>query len=159
MDIIIKMMNGTSHTLTVDPRDTVGSLKNLIQQELGVPPEKQKLRAQRTQLSDDSKPVGHYVSQPGSQVSLLVTEPDTIQVFLSNANGKTSTYKIKPDETVRVFKSRVEAREGVEVSQQNLVYEGKMMMDERKLADYNIRKNTTIYLTLQLRGGFHMLQI
>ncbi|XP_044052860.1 polyubiquitin-like [Siniperca chuatsi] len=155
MDITIVMLDGTSHTLTVHPQDTVGSLKTRIQEKLGVPAQRQKLvfvNGQRTPLSDDLKPVSGYGLRPGSQVSLLVTQPATIQVLLRNEKGQVSTYDIKPDETVSDFKSKVQCREGVPVTQQRLIYQGREMMNG-KLADYNVEALSTIDLTFRLRGG------
>nr|AVI25976.1 interferon stimulated protein 15 [Siniperca chuatsi]AZL96754.1 interferon stimulated protein 15 [Siniperca chuatsi] len=155
MDITIVMLDGTSHTLTVHPQDTVGSLKTRIQEKLGVPAQRQKLvfvNGQRTPLSGDLKPVSGYGLRPGSQVSLLVTQPATIQVLLRNEKGQVSTYDIKPDETVSDFKSKVQCREGVPVTQQRLIYQGREMMNG-KLADYNVEALSTIDLTFRLRGG------
>uniref|UniRef100_A0A7N9ALR0 ISG15 ubiquitin like modifier n=1 Tax=Mastacembelus armatus TaxID=205130 RepID=A0A7N9ALR0_9TELE len=103
-------------------------------------------------LSDDSKPIGSYGLQHGSRVSLLITKPATIEVFLRKPNGGTSTYDIKADDTVDNFKRRVESREGVAVSQQRLINEGREMMGG-KLSDYNVRMHSTIDLVLRLRGG------
>lgn len=156
MNINVVLLNGTSRTLTVQPQDTVGSLKALIHGELGFLPHRQKLlfvNGQKVPLSDDSKPVSSYGLQSGSQVSLLVTEPPTTQVLINNLNGKKSSYDIKPDETVMNLKKRVECREGVKASQQRLVYESKEMMDGHTLAHYNVRAGGDINLTSRLRGG------
>lgn len=155
MDINIIMLDGTSHSLRVNPQDTVGSLKTRIQEKLGIPPQRQKLvfvNGQRTPLSDDSKPVSWYGLQSGSQVSLLVTQPATIQVFLRNEKGQMSTYDIKPDEAVSDFKTKVQCREGVQVSQQRLLHQSREMMGGR-LSDYNVTELSTIDLMLRLRGG------
>ncbi|XP_070759919.1 polyubiquitin-like [Enoplosus armatus] len=155
MDIIIIMLDGTSHSLRVSPQDTVGSLKTLVHQQLGVPPQRQRLvfdNGQRTQLSDDSRTVSHYCLQPGSRVSLLVTQPETIQVFLRNEKGQMSTYDIKPDETVSDFKRKVQCREGVQASQLRLIHQSKEMR-EGKLSDYSVKALSTIDMMLRLRGG------
>ncbi|XP_044053475.1 polyubiquitin-like [Siniperca chuatsi] len=155
MEITVTMLGGTSHTLTVSPQDTVGSLKNLIQKKLRVPLQDQKLvfvSGQNTTLSDDSKTVSEYGLQSGSQVSLLVTQPATIQVFLKNDKGTSSVYDIKPDETVTDFTQKVGSREKVPVSQLYLVHEGKQMT-EGKLSDYDVKAGSTIYMCLRLRGG------
>lgn len=156
MDISIIMLDGTSHSLRVNPQDTVGSLKTRIQDKLGVLTQRQKLifvNGQRTHLSDDSQPVCFYGLQPGSQVSLLVTQPATIQVFLRNEKGQMSTYDIKPDETVSGFKTKVQHREGVQVSQQRLLHQSREMMDGKLLSDYNVKELSTIDLMFRLRGG------
>uniref|UniRef100_A0A8C6UZ37 ISG15 ubiquitin like modifier n=1 Tax=Neogobius melanostomus TaxID=47308 RepID=A0A8C6UZ37_9GOBI len=103
-------------------------------------------------LTDGSKPLSYYGLVSGSRVSLLVVEPTTIQVFLKNEKGQTSTYDIDPDELVQRFKSKVYAREKVPVDQQRLIYQGKEMM-QGKLTDYGVEALGTIYLTLRLRGG------
>ncbi|XP_031611291.2 polyubiquitin-like [Oreochromis aureus] len=156
MDITITMVGG-SHTVRVNPQDTVGSLKIKIQSMLGVDPQRQRLvfiNGQKTPLNDDTKPISYYGLQHGSQVSLLVTEPPPAptQVFLRNEKGQLSTYDIKLDETVSNFKNRVETREGVPASQQRLIHQGREMQGG-KLEDYNVRNHSTIDLTLRLRGG------
>lgn len=159
MDLIIVMLNGTSHTLRVNQQDTVGSLKKLIQDKLGVPSERQKLvfvNGHKTPLNNDSQSVSSYGLQSGSQVSLLVTQPPaqpaTIQVFLRNEKGQMSTYDIKPDETVSNFKTKVACRERVEVSQQRLLHQSREMTTGR-LSDYNVAALSTIDMLLRLRGG------
>ncbi len=159
MEITVKMLNGMSCTLMVNPQDTVGSLKIRIQEKLGVPAQSQKLvfvNGQRTDLGDDSQPVCFYGLQSGSIVSLLVTQPPaqpaSFQVFLRNLQGTLRPYDVKPDETVSNFKSRVQSREGVPVSQQRLLYQSREMMDG-KLSDYNVKEHCTIDMTSRLRGG------
>uniref|UniRef100_A0A3Q3QU68 Ubiquitin-like domain-containing protein n=1 Tax=Monopterus albus TaxID=43700 RepID=A0A3Q3QU68_MONAL len=100
MEITITMLNGMSRTLTVSPQDTVGRLKTLIHGSLGEAPHTQRLVLDRIEFSDDSRPLSSYGVQHGSRVSLLVTQPQPIEVFLINDKGKTSTYGVKPNETV-----------------------------------------------------------
>ncbi|XP_054466769.1 polyubiquitin-like [Anoplopoma fimbria] len=154
MDITIFMMDGTAHTLSVNPQATVGSLKSLIQEKLGVRSETQKLvyvNGMNTVLSDDSTPISHYGLNSGARVSLLVTQPATIQVFLRNQKGKTSTYDIKPDETVGNFKKRVQSIEGVAADQQRLIHQSREMTEAgNKLSDYNVVSHSTIDLSLRL---------
>uniref|UniRef100_A0A3Q3XIR5 Ubiquitin-like domain-containing protein n=1 Tax=Mola mola TaxID=94237 RepID=A0A3Q3XIR5_MOLML len=156
MNISIIMLDGTSFSLTVNPQDTVGSLKTRIRDKVGVAPERQKLvfaNGHTTPLSDDSQPVCSYGLQSGSQVSLLVTQPTIIQVFLRNEKGQMSTYDVKPDETVSGLKEKVRCREGVQVSQQRLVHQSREMEDGRLLSDYGVKELSTIDLMLRLRGG------
>ncbi|XP_059193034.1 polyubiquitin-B-like [Centropristis striata] len=157
MEINIKMLDGSCHTLEVNPDDTVASLKIRIQEKLGVPCNTQKLmfvNGQSTHLSDDSKPLGWYSLHRGATVSLLVTQPvnQPVQVFLKDEKGVTTTYDFIPEETVSHFKSRVQSQEGVPVSQQKLVHQGRVM-DGGKLSDYNVTEKSTIDLGLRLRGG------
>ncbi|KAF7661965.1 hypothetical protein LDENG_00248640 [Lucifuga dentata] len=157
MDITVIMLNGTTRTLRVQPWATVGSLKNLICQNIGVQPENQTLfydNGQKITLSDNSKLVSDYGVESGSTLSLLVTKPTVIQVFLRNEKGKTTTYDVSLGQTVGDFKKQVESREGVPARQQRLVHESnEMQNDLHKLSDYNVREHSTIHLTFHLRGG------
>lgn len=155
MNITVTLLDGTRHLMTVSPQDTVRSLKTRIHAELGVPVQKQKLvydNGQRTTLSEDSRPVSSYGLRSGSQLTLLITQPPTIQVFLRNDKGTVSTYDIKAEETVADFKAKVESREGVPVSQQRLLHQSREM-GTGKLSDYGVKEMSTIDLMLRLRGG------
>ncbi|CAJ1068784.1 ubiquitin-like protein ISG15 isoform X1 [Xyrichtys novacula] len=155
MEISIVML-GECHTLTVKPQDTVGSLKRLIQEKLGVPYGEQRLvidNGHRTFLNDDNKTLRDYSLHSGSQVTLLITKPpDTFQVFVTNEKGNTKTYDITKDETVDMLKRQVEKVEGVAVSQQRLIFQGRDMTSG-KLSDCNVKEHSTIQMTMRLRGG------
>ncbi|XP_020481650.2 polyubiquitin-like [Labrus bergylta] len=155
MEITIVMLSGESHNFLVNPKDTVGALKKLIQDKLGVSSERQRLvydNGHRTFLKDDSL-VSAYGLQNGSRVSLIVTEsPPTFQVFLRNEKGKSSTYDVTSEETVSDFKAKVQTREGVAVSQQRLVFQGREMASG-KLSDYCVKEHSTIDMMMRLRGG------
>lgn len=157
MDVTVVMLNGTTHRLTVDPRDTVGSLKDMISKQMGVLPVRQRLvlasGGQKKTLSDDSRSLSSFDVQSGCRISLLLTEPATIQVILKNQAGKLSKYDVKPDETVTGLKQKVQSREGVQASQQRLLHQSREMMDGSRLSDYSVKDQSTIELMLHLRGG------
>lgn len=157
MDVTVVMMDGTAHRLTVSPADTVGSLKAKIHNQMGFLPERQRLvlvsGAQKKPLSDDSCSLGSFGLQSGSRISLLLIGPATIQVMLKNQAGDLNKYDVKPDVTVTEFKQKVQSREGVQASQQRLLYQSREMMDGRRLSDYNVKDQCTIELMLHLRGG------
>uniref|UniRef100_A0A3B5A4R3 Ubiquitin-like domain-containing protein n=1 Tax=Stegastes partitus TaxID=144197 RepID=A0A3B5A4R3_9TELE len=73
--------------------------------------------------------------------------------MLLKLKGQLHTYDVKPDEAVSAFKTRVHRREGVPVSQQRLIHQGREMM-EGTLADYSVREMSTIDMTMRLRGAW-----
>ncbi|XP_020505413.2 polyubiquitin-like [Labrus bergylta] len=153
MEITIVMLSGESHNFLVNPKDTVGALKKLIQDKLGVSSERQRLiydNGHRTFLNDDSMPVSAYGLQNGSRVSLIVT--GSFQVFLRNEKGKSSAYDVTSEETVSDFKAKVQTKEGVAVSQQRLVFQGREMASG-KLSDYCVKEHSTIDMMMRLRGN------
>lgn len=156
MDIMIVMLNGTSVSLTMNPGDTVASLKLRIQQKLGVVSHKQRLivdNGRKIHLNDDSKMLSSYGMQPGARVTLLITQQTKIEVTLRNEKGRSSIYEVEPNEVVRNLKTMVECREGVSVSQQRLLHQSREMEDAKRLSDYGVTHLSTIDMVLRLRGG------
>lgn len=161
MDVTVTMLDGTSQTLRVNPRDTVGHLKAMIYQKFGVLPDRQKLVLvsgdEKKTLSNDSMSLSSVGLRSGSDITLLVTEPpkttQVIQVLLKTQDGKLSKYDVKPDEAVTEFKKKVQTKERVQASQQRLLHQGREMMDGYKLSDYGVQNQSTIELMLHLRGG------
>nr|XP_023689130.1 polyubiquitin-like isoform X2 [Paramormyrops kingsleyae] len=152
MDVFITFMNGTTFSLSVELNATVEKLKNLIQIKHGTPSARQRLSVQNGQrpMTDESRTLAEYGVRSGSTVIVLVTEPGPIQVFLKTEKGVTHTYEITPGETVSEFKRKVFNKEHVAVDQQRLIYEGRQMEDGKKLEDYGVKNESTIFLILRL---------
>jgi|GEM_PF-2673945 len=77
-----------------------------------------------------------------------------MKVFCKTLTGSTITLEVEPNSTVKYCKKLIKRREKVGVSQQRIIFAGRLLEDNNaKLSDYNIQNESTIHMVLQLRGG------
>lgn len=78
---------------------------------------------------------------------------EDLQVFVKTLTGKTITLEIGQLESILAVKKKIEAKEGVPAEEQRLILAERQLQDEKLVADYDIKKESTIHLVLSLRGG------
>eukprot|EP01091_Cochliopodium_minus_P018358 TRINITY_DN7425_c0_g1_i1.p1 TRINITY_DN7425_c0_g1~~TRINITY_DN7425_c0_g1_i1.p1 ORF type:complete len:220 (-),score=49.39 TRINITY_DN7425_c0_g1_i1:43-702(-) len=75
-----------------------------------------------------------------------------MQIFVKTLRGKTIALELEASDLVEDLKILIEDKEGVPKSNQRLIFEGKHIMESKTLQDYNIQKESTIHLYINLRS-------
>ena len=77
-----------------------------------------------------------------------------MKIFIINFIGKKIELDVESSDTIISVKEKLQNIEGVPPDQQRFIWCGKMLANGRTLSDYNVQKNSNIYMVLGLRGGF-----
>ncbi|KAL3046305.1 hypothetical protein OYC64_004336 [Pagothenia borchgrevinki] len=79
-----------------------------------------------------------------------------VQILIKSCSGP--TYAVCLDDeikgtTVLDLKHKIQHHDGIPEEQQRLIFGGKQLVDDFKLSDYGIQKESTIHVMRRLRGG------
>ncbi|KAL3878565.1 hypothetical protein ACJMK2_030902 [Sinanodonta woodiana] len=155
MQLFVERETGTSVTLNVEPSDTIGYVKSLIHEKVGIRPYKQRL-LYASYLLKDARSLSDYQIRDHSTIKLIVLHTSKMHIIVKMQTGKNIFLETKPYDTIANVKTKIEAEKGFPRDQQRLIFGGKFLEDEKILFHYRIEPDYTLHLILRPGDSIHI---
>ena len=158
--VFIRTQSDKTTTLEVDANDTIKNMKDRIGIVERIPSVHQQLIYAGKKL-EDKMTLGDYNIQEYATIFLVHTLREGMRgrqmlLYVKTLEGKTITLTVKPSDTIRTVKLKIQMREGIPLYQQRLEFAGMYLHDNRTLSDYDIQNAITIHMVLLLQGSMQL---
>uniref|UniRef100_A0A2I2ZNC0 Large proline-rich protein BAG6 n=1 Tax=Gorilla gorilla gorilla TaxID=9595 RepID=A0A2I2ZNC0_GORGO len=76
--------------------------------------------------------------EPNDSTSTVVEEPDSLEVLVKTLDSQTRTFIVGAQMNVKEFKEHIAASVSIPSEKQRLIYQGRVLQDDKKLQEYNV---------------------
>ena len=156
--VFLRTLSGKTVALGVRGGDTVRHMKSVIYEKEGIRPDQQKLLLGGRVLRDEER-LRDCGLHSGSTVNLsLGLLGGAFQIFVKTPTGKNiTTLNLVRSERVEYVKAEIEKIVGIPQHQQQLLFNGRKLIDELYLYEYNVQHEDTLQLVWAVRGGMGVI--
>ena len=141
MQIFIKSLCGKTIIINVESSESIETLKSKIQEKEGIPVEYQILITSNRVLAN-KKPISFYNIKSESNINLSLKLKSGIQIKIKTLE-KEITFNVGPHTTIKDIKDEIKKQQFF--FKLNLVFNGRILEDNKSVTDYNIKNGSIIY--------------
>lgn len=151
IQIIIKRMNGSTTTISMNPSNTIQSVKTKVYDVLGIPPREQRLIFAGVELADN-RTLSSYNIQEGNTLHLVQrTRPNKSNPNMINIKAERAVIEeIDPYDRIRYVKTKINEVLGYSIDAQRLVLGDVELKDGYSVSDYNIKEGDELIIKGQV---------
>ena len=152
MRIHVITPSGKMITLEVVLEDSIEYVKTKILEKEGIPVQCQCLFYADNELKD-YRTLKDYNIERGSTLVLTQEPMGVMSIFVKMLTGKTITLNVKPETSIKSVKAEIQRRRGVPPGKQHLDFGDHELKEDRKLREYRIQNDSTLYLRVDDQCG------
>ncbi|OIT27674.1 PREDICTED: polyubiquitin-like isoform X1 [Nicotiana attenuata] len=144
MDIYVKVIKTVP--LKVKKSDTIKSVKTLLYHKEGVQEYRQELVFAGNQIKDDQKLV-HFGIHQNSSIDVYVKSSESLRLFVTIPHSEiTDVFEAKSIDRIRDIKDLIGTKHGIRFYQYALVYNGKLLEDDKTLGFLKVPSESTLHI-------------